>query len=317
MYSGDPVLQGRPAGGYSRRRVSQAVLRGALQEARGLNQTPTLGNLYIVSTPIGNLGDITYRAVEVLRQAALICAEDTRHTRALLERYGIKTPVQAYHEHNEARATPRLIGRLTKGDDIALVADAGTPLVSDPGARLVAAAIAAAVPVVPVPGPSALLAAVVASGLEATPFTFVGFLPRGGRERDKALNWLSALPHSSVLYESPNRVAGTLRDLEQRGLGERRLVVARELSKRFEEFRRGTVRELAAYYGSNAVRGEVVLVMEGGVAASSMSSDDELRERAAELRADGVSARDVVAALTGEFGIPRNRAYRIAHEGDR
>ncbi len=272
------------------------------------------GTLYVVSTPIGNLGDITYRAVEVLKSVALICAEDTRHVRKLLDRYQVKTRAQSYHEHNEARSTPKLVERLTSGDDIALVTDAGTPLISDPGQRLVAAAIAAGVGVVPIPGASAPLAALVASGLDTDAFTFVGFLPRSGRERDRVLSRLSALGHTSVLFESPSRLAATLLDFTQSGLGRRQTAVARELTKLHEEFRRGTVSELEAYYRDNAPRGEVVIVLEGRGEEGEEQDEGALRERARVLKAQGSSTRDTVASLVREFGVGRNQAYRIAQE---
>lgn len=270
------------------------------------------GTLHIVSTPIGNLGDLSPRAIEVLRTVAAVLAEDTRHTRVLCERAGIGTPLVAYHEHNEAQATPGLVARLRAGESFALVSDAGTPLVSDPGARLVRAAIDAGVPVSPVPGPSALLAALVASGLAADRFTFFGFLPRKGGERTRTLDAVAALTHTAVLYEAPGRAADTLVALAEAGAGGRAAVVARELTKQFEEFRRGTVAELAAYYAEGAPRGEVVILVAG---ASDASPDENaLRVRAAALRAEGMSARDVMRVLMESAHAPRNLAYRIAHE---
>jgi 16S rRNA (cytidine1402-2'-O)-methyltransferase len=270
------------------------------------------GSLYVVSTPIGNLKDITLRAIEVLRDVDLILAEDTRHSRHLLTHHGIETPTLSYHEHNEARATATAMTRLRDGRDVALISDAGTPLVSDPGERLVRAAAGAGVPVVPVPGASALLAALVASGLDTDRFTFYGFLPRKGRDRDQALRELSGLRHTGVLYEGPLRVAETLADLRKHGAGPRRAVVARELTKQFEEIRRGTVAELVAYYEGSTPRGEVVIVLEGFTPEP--VAEDQLRTRARELRAAGLSARDVAAALVREHGAARNLAYRIAHE---
>jgi 16S rRNA (cytidine1402-2'-O)-methyltransferase len=271
-----------------------------------------VGTLYVVSTPIGNLKDMTLRAIEVLRSVDLILAEDTRHSRHLLVHHGIETPTVSYHEHNEARATETAMARLRDGRDVALISDAGTPLVSDPGERLVTAAAQDGVPVVPVPGASALLAALVASGLGTGRFTFFGFLPRKGRERDEALRELSGLRHTGVLYEAPPRVANTLAELVQHGAGSRRAVVARELTKQFEEIRRGTVAELVAYYEGSAPRGEVVIVLEG--MTPEPVAEDQLRTRARELRASGLSARDVAAALVRDAGAARNIAYRIAHE---
>ena len=270
------------------------------------------GSLYVVSTPIGNLRDITFRAIDVLRAVDLILAEDTRHSRHLLDHHGIATPMLSYHEHNEARATETAIARLREGRDVALISDAGTPLVSDPGTRVVRAAAEAGIAVVPIPGPSAVLAALVSSALGSERFTFFGFLARKGREREDALQDLSSLRHTSVLYEAPNRVAATLGELGTRGAGERRVVVARELTKQFEEIRRGTVAELSAYYESAPPRGEVVIVLEGTTLQP--LAEDELRSRARLMRAEGLSARDVAAALVREGGASRNLAYRLAHE---
>lgn len=270
------------------------------------------GVLHLVSTPIGNLGDLSPRAVEVLRSVAAILAEDTRHTRVLCERFEIRTPLVAYHEHNEAAATPGLVARLQGGESLALVSDAGTPLLSDPGARLVRAAIDAGVPVSPVPGPSALLAALVGSGLPADRFTFYGFLPRKGGERTRTLAEVAALGHTAVLYEAPGRVAETLRALAEAGAGERATVVARELTKQYEEFRRGTAAELAGYYEGRDPRGEVVIVVEGARVAA--PDEEALRARADALRAEGMSARDVMRVLMETAHAPRNLAYRIAHE---
>jgi len=270
------------------------------------------GELYVVSTPIGNLRDITLRAIDVLRTVDLILAEDTRHSRHLLDHHGISTPMLSYHEHNEARATATAITRLREGRDVALISDAGTPLVSDPGARVVRAAAEAGIAVVPIPGPSAVLAALVSSALGSERFTFFGFLARKGRERDEALQELSGLRHTGVLYEAPNRVAATLADLGALGSGERQVVVARELTKQFEEIRRGTVADLSAYYESSPPRGEVVIVLEGTTLQP--LAEDELRSRARSMRAAGLSARDVAAALVRESGASRNLAYRLAHE---
>ena len=270
------------------------------------------GSLYVVSTPIGNLQDITLRAIETLRRVDLVLAEDTRHSRHLLAHHGIETRMLSYHEHNEARATASALARLRDGYDVALISDAGTPLLSDPGARLVRAAAEAGIPVLPVPGPSALLAAIVSSAIGSERFTFFGFLARKGREREDAIRDLSMLPHTAVLYEAPNRVAGTLAELEQHGAGSRRASVARELTKQFEEIRRGTVAELAAYYENAPPRGEIVIVLEGFTPQP--IAEDELRSRARSLRAAGLSARDVAAALVREDGASRNLAYRLAHE---
>ncbi len=268
--------------------------------------------LYVVSTPIGNLADMTLRGLETLRTVAVVLAEDTRHSRKLLDHFKIATSLVAHHEHNEAKTTPLFVGRLQRGESMALITDAGTPLVSDPGARLVAAAIAVGVRVVPIPGASAVLAALVAAGLPAERFTFFGFLDRKGKERQESIVAVRELGHTAVLYESPNRLAATLADLDASGLGERRAAVARELTKQFEEVRRGTVADLARYYTDASVRGEIVIVIEG--ATNAAPTEDALRDRARALRAAGASARDVMTTLTDELGAARNVAYRLAHE---
>lgn len=271
------------------------------------------GTLFIVSTPIGNMGDFSFRAVETLREVSAVLAEDTRHTVHLLQRYGVTTPLLPYHEHNEAKATPALVARLLAGASLALVSDAGTPLLSDPGARLVRAAVEAGVRVSPVPGASALLSALMVAGLDAERFTFFGFLARRGKGRSAALVEIVALRHTAILYEAPTRVGDTLAELAGAGAGERQAAVARELTKQFEEVRRGTLAELAAYYDDAPPRGEVVIVIAGS-AAPEAASEAQLRSRAAELRAEGRSSRDVASALVAELGAARNLAYRIATE---
>jgi 16S rRNA (cytidine1402-2'-O)-methyltransferase len=270
------------------------------------------GSLYIVSTPIGNMGDMSYRAVEVLSSAALVVAEDTRHSRRLLDHYGITTRTAPYHEHNEAREAPRIVKRLTSGESVALITDAGTPLLSDPGARLVTAAIGAGVTVIPVPGASALLAALVGSGLAGDQFTFFGFLPRRGKERLAKLAEIMTLQHTAILYEAPPRVGATLKELADAGAGARSAVVARELTKKFEEFARGTVAALAQKFADVPARGEVVILI--GAVVPQMLSEEKLRDAAARLREDGLSSREIVERLTSELGAGRNLAYRIAHE---
>lgn len=271
---------------------------------------PEPGTLYVVSTPIGNMGDFSFRAVETLKSVDVVLAEDTRHTRHLLDRYEIATPLASYHEHNEARMTAQVVARLNDGESFALVSDAGTPLLSDPGARLVGAALDAGIAVTPIPGASALLAALVASGIETDRFTFFGFLTRSGSDRRAALDEITTLRHTSVLYESPNRLAGTLAELERLGNGSRFGAVAREMTKQFEEVKRGTVAELRAYYEEHAPRGEIVLVL--GAAAPVDASEDAVRERVRALRASGMSARDAAATTAAELGVSKKMAYRLA-----
>jgi 16S rRNA (cytidine1402-2'-O)-methyltransferase len=274
----------------------------------------TAGTLFLVSTPIGNLADMSHRAVEVLSSAALVIAEDTRHSRRLLDHYRIATPLSSYHEHNEAKETPRLVARLKHGDSIALISDAGTPLISDPGSRLVDAAVAAGVPIVPIPGPSAVMAALVGSGMSLERFTFFGFLPRKGKERTEMIADVVASRATSVLFEAPNRVRATLEALVEAGAGERAAAVARELTKQFEEFKRGTVAELSRVYKDADPKGEVVLVIAG--AEQPVVTERELNDVAAQLRAAGKAPRDVMDHLVAALGSPRNLAYKIAHQGD-
>lgn len=270
------------------------------------------GALYIVSTPIGNMGDMSFRAVEVLSSAALVIAEDTRHSRRLLDHYEIKTRCSAYHEHNEARETPRLVKRLLKGESMALITDAGTPLLSDPGARLVTAAIEAGISVIPVPGASALLAALVGSGVAGDQFTFFGFLPRKGKDRHRVLTEIMRMSHTAIIYESPLRVCDTLKELTEAGAGARTAVVARELTKKFEEFSRGTVAELAEKFEQTPARGEVVILIGG--AAEEKLDEDAMRTAAREMLGSGLSARETVDRLISRYGVPRNLAYKLAHE---
>ncbi len=270
------------------------------------------GTLYVVSTPIGNMGDFSFRAVEILRSVDLVLAEDTRHSGQLLKRYEIPAKLFAYHEHNEAKATPGLVARLVAGETMALISDAGTPVLSDPGARLVAAAIAAGIGVTPIPGASALLSALVVSGISAERFTFLGFLPRSGGDRRAAIAALTELDHTAVLYEAPGRVAGTLSDIEAAGGGDRRVAVAREVTKQFEETRRGTVAELGAYYKEHPPRGEVVIVLGG--APEHVVDEAEIRERVRALRGQGMSAKDTAAAVAKELGVSRRVAYQLTQE---
>jgi 16S rRNA (cytidine1402-2'-O)-methyltransferase len=255
---------------------------------------------------------MTHRAVEVLSSTALIIAEDTRHSRRLLDHYQISTPLKSYHEHNEAKETPKLVARLRAGDSIALISDAGTPLISDPGSRLVAAALQASVPVVPIPGASSVMAALVASGMPLERFTFLGFLPRKGRERSEMMSDVVASQSTVVMFEAANRVAATLDALAKAGAGDRAAVVARELTKQFEEFKRGSVAELAGVYKDADPKGEVVLVIAGGERPT--VTETELSDAASKLRASGNSPRDVMDHLVSSLGAPRNLAYKIAHQ---
>jgi 16S rRNA (cytidine1402-2'-O)-methyltransferase len=267
--------------------------------------------LYVVSTPIGNLEDITQRALRVLREVDLVLAEDTRRARVLLGHYGVRKALWSVREHNEARTMPRVLAELAAGRNLAFVTDAGTPLVSDPGSRLVASVREAGFRVVPVPGPSALTAALAGAGMDASRFLFFGFLPRRGRERRLAITRLSEADCTSVVYEAANRLAATLAELAEAGAAGRRAVVAREMTKRFEEFRAGTVGELAAYYAASPPRGEIVIVLEGKPAQREGQVD--LGAEVQRLRGTGLSAREIASVLVRDYGVARNEAYRLAH----
>ncbi len=230
--------------------------------------------LYLIATPIGNLGDITLRALETIAAADVLACEDTRVTRTLLARYGIAQKPVAYHEHNAAEAGPKLIAELGQGRSVALVSDAGTPLVSDPGFRLVEAARQAGIPVVPVPGPSAALAALTASGLPSDAFFFAGFLPVKDGQRRSRLEELKAVPGTLVFFESTRRLADSLAAMAA-VLGDRQAVVCRELTKTFEEFRAGSLAELARHYAeAGAPKGEIVVCVAPPSAAVPASGDD-------------------------------------------
>lgn len=270
------------------------------------------GTLFLVSTPIGNLGDLTRRAVEVLRASDTILAEDTRRTRILLETYEIDPKaLKSFHKHNEAARTAQVRTALAAGASIALVADSGTPLVSDPGLRLVQAALALGARVVPVPGASAVLAALVASGLDPEPFTFLGFPPRSGRKRRELLATLAGLRHTAILFESPQRLLRTLEEFAGALGGERRVAVARELTKVHEEFVRGTLVEAAAYYREHTPRGEVVLCL-AGAPEGAADVEEAAHSLARSLARSGAPTREIVQALRDRCGLERNRAYSIA-----
>src|SRR6267143_1249309 len=223
------------------------------------------GILYVVSTPIGNLEDITHRAIRVLGEVDLIACEDTRHTHKLLQHYGISTKTISYHEHNEQERSGELIDLLLRGTNLAVVSDAGTPGISDPGFRLIRLAVAKDVQVVPIPGPSALITALVASGLPTDEFFFGGFLPARSGARQARLNELRSVPGTLIFYEAPHRLAATLKDAHET-LGEREAVVARELTKLHEEVRHGRLSELATHYGvEENPRGEIVLLIDRNI----------------------------------------------------
>jgi 16S rRNA (cytidine1402-2'-O)-methyltransferase len=269
------------------------------------------GTLFVVATPLGNLGDLSPRAAETLRRVTAVAAEDTRHTRPLLTHVGSGAELVSVHAHSPDRAIQQVLGLLAAGRDVALVTDAGTPAISDPGVALVAAARARDVAVVTVPGPTAVAAALAVSGLPADRYVFLGFLPRKGGERRRLLATIAESEWTVVVFESPNRTAELLRDLGAACGAERHVVVARELTKMFEETRAGTLAELAGYYEDTPPRGEVTVIVAGTGKPPREEPPTDPEARARALLAEGMSRRDVADRLAAETGISRNSAYRL------
>jgi len=271
------------------------------------------GILYIVATPIGNLADITQRAIQILKDVDLIAAEDTRHTHKLLQHYGISTKTVSYHEHNEEQRSAELLVRLQDGSDIAIVSDAGTPGINDPGFRLVQLAIENDLKIVSVPGPSALVTALVASGLPTDEFFFGGFLPARSNARRKRLTELRNAPGTLIFYEAPHRLPNALRDAAKI-LGPRQAVVARELTKLHEELRRGTLYELAEHYsGNEMVRGEIVLLIDRSseeVAGLRVVDNTNIADLVARFESEGIDHRTALKNAARELGLSRDEAYR-------
>ena len=269
------------------------------------------GTLYVVATPIGNLEDITRRALRVLGEVNVVACEDTRRTRALLTHFALATPTVSYHEHNETSRAGELVARMLDGESVALVSDAGTPCISDPGYRLVREAAAAGIDVVPIPGASAGVAALSASGLATDAFLFVGFLPAKRSARKARLAELAEVRETVVFYEAPHRIGAMLEDLGE-AFGEREVVVARELTKLHEEIVRGTVAEVAAKMTSERHRGEFVVVVEGASDRGAASDVDAIpaRDRVAALEAEGLSRMDAVKRVAKERGVPKREVYR-------
>ncbi|HWN10600.1 MAG TPA: 16S rRNA (cytidine(1402)-2'-O)-methyltransferase [Pyrinomonadaceae bacterium] len=272
------------------------------------------GTLYLVATPIGNLEDITHRAVRVLREVKIIACEDTRHTRKLLNHYSIDTRMVSYHEHNERDRAAELLVQLEKGADVAVVSDAGTPGISDPGFQLARLAIEAGVTVVPVPGPSALVSALITSGLPTDEFFFGGFLPPRSGARRTRLAELRSLPATLVFYEAPHRIAATLRDALEI-LGEREAVVARELTKMHEEIARGRLSELGERFSSREhARGEMVLIIDRAVIEEEGATDKPVANIAtlvSKLENEGLDHRAALKKAARQLGLPRAEAYRL------
>lgn len=269
------------------------------------------GILYLVATPIGNLEDITHRALKLLGEVDVIACEDTRHTRKLLNHYGINTKTISYHEHNERQRAAELLDRLKSGLDVAVVSDAGTPSINDPGFRLVRLAIDNHVRVIPVPGANALTTALVASGLPTDEFFFGGFLPARSGARRARFAELRSLPATLIFYEAPHRIAATLQDAREI-LGEREAVVARELTKMHEEFVRGRLSELAKHFSSaESARGEMVLIIDRSLIEGTESKNEhEISSLVATLEGEGTDYRSALKKAAKKLGISRDEAYR-------
>ena len=275
------------------------------------------GTLFVVATPIGNLEDVTARALRVLREAAIIAAEDTRRTAQLLARYDIHTPTTSLHEHNEGRKAPVLIGRLQRGEHVALVSDAGTPTISDPGSRLIKSAIDAGVRVEAIPGPSAALAALTVSGFSTETFTFLGFPPTRSRDRSKWFDSLKSAGRTVVFFEAPHRIRRTLEDL-QVNLGDVAVCVARELTKRHEELVRGPISKVLAELPSP--RGEFTVVVNGGQSTNNNQieplPDDTIRREFGVLtNSTNLTRREIISELARRFGSSPRVVYAIIERG--
>ena len=270
------------------------------------------GTLYIVGTPIGNLEDTTFRAIKTLQEVDLIAAEDTRHTSKLLQHFQILTPQLSYHQHNEQSRIPELIEKLNQGKAIALVTDAGMPAISDPGYELVKVCVEANISVVPIPGVTASITALCASGLPTNKFIFIGFLPTKIKLREEQLEKLSNLLETIVLYESPYKLLQTLEDLAKILGGNRKIVLARELTKLHEEFWRGTVGQAIIYYQNNQPKGEFTLVIAGAEPELPVLSENTIKQELQELFAQGISRSQASRQLSQKINLSRRKIYQIA-----
>jgi 16S rRNA (cytidine1402-2'-O)-methyltransferase len=270
------------------------------------------GALVLVATPIGNLGDLSPRAVEALQDADVIACEDTRHSRKLLHHAGIAARrLIAVHAHNEQEQCERLVAEMLRGARVAMITDAGTPGISDPGERLVAACVAAGLPVSVVPGPSAVIAALVVSGLPTARFCFEGFLPRNGKDRAERLLAVANEPRTTVLYEAPHRILATVADLAEVCGAARPVAIARELTKKFEDIWRGTLGDAAGRAGEMEARGEFVIVLSGAPPAAPPTEDEVVDALKARFAA-GESTKDAVAAVAAELSVPKRQVYSAA-----
>jgi 16S rRNA (cytidine1402-2'-O)-methyltransferase len=272
------------------------------------------GTLYVVATPLGNLGDLSPRAADTLKRAAVVAAEDTRHSKPLLSHAGSRAELVSLHAHSSERALEHVLRILSDGRDVALITDAGTPAISDPGVELVAAARARGIQVVTIPGPTAVAASLSVSGIGGDRYVFLGFLPRKGSDRRRLLLTAASSEWTVVLFEAPNRVTQLLADLIEVCGPERQVAVSRELTKVFEETRAGTLQELSEHYAEAPVRGEVTVVLAGTGKPRIEARATDPTERAQLLLAQGLSRKDVADRLAEETGISRNAAYKLVNE---
>lgn len=275
-------------------------------------QNVTECTLYVVGTPIGNLEDMTFRAVRILQSVDVIAAEDTRHTGRLLQHYQITTPQLSYHDHNRNSRIPELIEKLNAGKAIALVTDAGMPSISDPGYELVQACVAANIVVVPIPGASAAITALCAAGLPTDKFVFEGFLPTKSKDRQQRWEFLQTEARTMIFYEAPHRLRQTLQELADFFGQERSLVLARELTKLHEEFWRGSVKDAIAYYETRAPQGEYTLVIAGSLPSTPQLSDAQIKAELQKLIAQGVSRSQASRQLANATLLPRRQLYQLA-----
>ncbi len=272
------------------------------------------GQLYVVGTPIGNLEDISFRAIQVLKSVDAIASEDTRHTGKLLHHFQIKTPQLSYHQHNHKQRSPELLSRLQQGQSLALVSDAGLPGISDPGYELVQACVEVEINIIPIPGPNAALTALTASGLPTDRFCFEGFLPLKRTERRERLAQIQAEPRTTILYESPHRLRQTLQDLSE-GLGaDRKIVIARELTKLHESFWRGKIGDAIAQYQTQDPRGEFTLIIAGQTTARTVPTDDELRQALQDLIDQGISPSQASRQLAKTLDLSKRHLYQLSIE---
>ncbi|MBW4429057.1 MAG: 16S rRNA (cytidine(1402)-2'-O)-methyltransferase [Nostoc desertorum CM1-VF14] len=273
---------------------------------------PKPGTLYVVGTPIGNLEDITFRAVRILQTVDIIAAEDTRHTGKLLQHFQVKTPQVSYHEHNRTSRIPELLEHLINNKAIALVSDAGMPGISDPGYELVKACIEAGISVVPIPGASAAITALSAAGLPTDRFVFEGFLPAKSQQRQEHLESLQTESRTLIFYESPHRLRDTLQDLADVWGSDRQIVLGRELTKLYEEFWRGTIAEAIAHYSQREPQGEYTLVVAGIPASQPQLTEEELKAELKQLISQGISRSQASRQLAKFTSLPRRQLYQLA-----